>query len=83
MLSFLCLSVLVAGACAIVCTPDICATVRCAAVTNDNCNGMIKENGGYCGCCDACITELGGFNVFLHWKDCIDLCFNTDWLHAL
>ena len=46
-------------ACAIVCTPDICQTVRCSAVTNGNCNGMVKPNGGVCGCCDTCITELG------------------------
>ncbi|KAL4229460.1 hypothetical protein ACF0H5_012498 [Mactra antiquata] len=59
MLRFLCLSALLAAANAIVCLPETCATVRCAAVTAENCNGVIKANGGFCGCCDACITELG------------------------
>lgn len=64
---FVCLSVFVTGACAIVCTPEICMTVRCAAVTADNCNGVIKENGGFCGCCDACITELGRLKQIALW----------------
>ncbi|KAH3751800.1 uncharacterized protein LOC127847948 isoform X2 [Dreissena polymorpha] len=42
----------------IVCPPNICDTVDCASVTNDNCNGMVKQNGGFCGCCDSCITQL-------------------------
>lgn len=45
---------------AIVCPPNFCQTVRCAAVTAENClNGVIRANGGFCGCCDACITQLG------------------------
>ncbi|KAK0067609.1 nidogen-2 [Biomphalaria pfeifferi] len=43
---------------AIVCTPDMCATVRCAAVTAENCDGAIVKNGGFCGCCDSCIKAL-------------------------
>ncbi|XP_060563427.1 uncharacterized protein LOC132722861 [Ruditapes philippinarum] len=58
MLKFLCLSVLVAAAHAIVCPPNACQMVRCAAVTAESCGGTIKTNGGFCGCCDACITEL-------------------------
>ncbi|XP_055997364.1 nidogen-2-like isoform X2 [Ostrea edulis] len=42
----------------IVCPPDACATVRCAAVTAENCNGAIKQNGGFCGCCDSCENYL-------------------------
>ncbi|XP_062580241.1 thyroglobulin-like [Saccostrea cucullata] len=42
----------------IVCPQNACATVRCAAVTAENCNGVIKQNGGYCGCCDSCETYL-------------------------
>lgn len=58
MLKILCFAVAIAAANAIVCTPEICQAVRCAAVTADNCNGMVKTNGGFCGCCDACISEL-------------------------
>ncbi|XP_061188833.1 thyroglobulin-like [Saccostrea echinata] len=43
---------------AFVCLPNACATVRCAAVTAENCNGVIKQNGGYCGCCDSCENYL-------------------------
>jgi len=55
MLNLVCLSLMMTYACAFVCTPDICQTVRCSAVTNGNCNGMVKPNGGVCGCCDTCI----------------------------
>ncbi|CAL1541712.1 unnamed protein product [Lymnaea stagnalis] len=44
---------------AIVCLPNACDTVRCAAVTSENCNGKIVSRGGFCGCCDSCVTELG------------------------
>ncbi|XP_052091507.1 saxiphilin-like [Mytilus californianus] len=40
------------------CPPDACMTVRCAAVTETNCLGRISKNGGYCGCCDACIQHI-------------------------
>uniref|UniRef100_K1PPM6 Uncharacterized protein n=1 Tax=Magallana gigas TaxID=29159 RepID=K1PPM6_MAGGI len=42
----------------IVCPPDACATVRCAAVTAENCDGVVKQNGGFCGCCDSCVSYL-------------------------
>mmetsp|Transcript_11179 Transcript_11179/g.20785 ORF Transcript_11179/g.20785 Transcript_11179/m.20785 type:complete len:233 (+) Transcript_11179:206-904(+) len=54
----LCLSIVYGAQGFIVCPPDACTLVRCAAVTAENCNGVIKQNGGYCGCCDACQTYL-------------------------
>jgi len=52
-----CLSL--AAASAMVCTDQTCATVRCAAITADTClGGTFVENGGFCGCCDACIRAL-------------------------
>lgn len=56
MLKLLCLAVCVAVSHAIVCLPNTCETVRCAAVKD--CKGVIQKNGGFCGCCDACITQL-------------------------
>ena len=61
MLRIICLSLLVAGASAIVCTPEICEASECEEVTEANCDGLVKANGGFCGCCDACVTELGKF----------------------
>ncbi|CAL1275925.1 unnamed protein product [Larinioides sclopetarius] len=42
---------------AIACTSDICSRVRCMQA---NCTGraVLVPNGGYCGCCDACVTYL-------------------------
>ncbi|WAR09970.1 hypothetical protein MAR_035046 [Mya arenaria] len=57
MLKLICLAVLACGAYAIVCPPNICDTMDCAAM--DSCNGLVKKNGGFCGCCDSCITQLG------------------------
>ncbi|XP_052813858.1 uncharacterized protein LOC128240908 [Mya arenaria] len=56
MLKLICLAVLACGAYAIVCPPNICDTMDCAAM--DSCNGLVKKNGGFCGCCDSCITQL-------------------------
>lgn len=59
MLRFVLLSLAVACTNAIVCMPDMCQTVRCAAVTAENCvGGNIVPNGGFCGCCDACVIQL-------------------------
>eukprot|EP00745_Piridium_sociabile_P007692 TRINITY_DN15138_c0_g1_i1.p1 TRINITY_DN15138_c0_g1~~TRINITY_DN15138_c0_g1_i1.p1 ORF type:complete len:232 (-),score=35.17 TRINITY_DN15138_c0_g1_i1:292-987(-) len=59
MLRLVLLSVAVACASAIVCMPDTCSRVRCAAVTAESCvGGTIKRNGGFCGCCDLCVTQL-------------------------
>ncbi|PVD37347.1 hypothetical protein C0Q70_04346 [Pomacea canaliculata] len=43
---------------AIACTPGVCSLVRCAAVTEDNCDGRVARNGGFCGCCDLCVRQL-------------------------
>ncbi|KAK7092288.1 hypothetical protein V1264_008060 [Littorina saxatilis] len=40
------------------CSPDICFRVLCAAVTPDSCTGTVVKHGGFCGCCDACVTGL-------------------------
>ncbi|OWF40579.1 saxiphilin-like [Mizuhopecten yessoensis] len=50
----ICFSLAIVVSEAIVCLPNQCATVRCAAVTEDTCNGLVVQNGGFCGCCDAC-----------------------------
>ncbi|XP_071100899.1 saxiphilin-like [Haliotis cracherodii] len=42
---------------AIVCAPDMCKGVDCPDVTG--CNGKVKANGGFCGCCDSCVNLLG------------------------
>ncbi|XP_023213179.1 fungal protease inhibitor-1-like [Centruroides sculpturatus] len=44
---------------AIVCPKDACKYVKCK--DTDGCregNGIIKEKGGVCGCCDICVTIL-------------------------
>ena len=43
------------------CPQNACMLVRCAAVTETNCLGRISKNGGYCGCCDACIQHIGTY----------------------
>ena len=62
----ICLLSFLAYASAIVCPPNACQLVRCAAVTASTCNGIIAQNGGYCGCCDACLTELSKNLYFEH-----------------
>nr|CAI5833927.1 unnamed protein product [Callosobruchus analis] len=42
---------------AIQCTPNICQTVRCAAAVCES-NQVLVEKGGFCGCCDLCVTIL-------------------------
>ncbi|XP_033733029.1 uncharacterized protein LOC117322303 [Pecten maximus] len=59
MLKFLiCFSLSLVVSEAIQCLPNQCAMVRCAAVTQDTCNGVIVPNGGFCGCCDSCKEML-------------------------
>jgi hypothetical protein len=58
LLSILGLLALSSHALAIVCQANACDTVRCAAVTEENCDGKVVPNGGYCGCCDACRSIL-------------------------
>ncbi|XP_034252122.1 fungal protease inhibitor-1-like [Thrips palmi] len=44
---------------AIVCPPNICDQVRCdTTITEENCCGVFKPNGGFCGCCPLCVTII-------------------------
>nr|KAI8743223.1 hypothetical protein BgiMline_021632 [Biomphalaria glabrata] len=53
----------------IVCTANICDLVDCIHHTPENCPGKFVKNGGYCGCCDACLAILKPgdtcYNLFL------------------
>ncbi|KAH3829606.1 hypothetical protein DPMN_102833 [Dreissena polymorpha] len=40
------------------CPPDYCMWRACPAISNGNCNGVVRPKGGVCGCCDVCITQL-------------------------
>ncbi|KAH3699284.1 equistatin-like [Dreissena polymorpha] len=40
----------------ILCPQNACHTVRCASV--QNCEGRVNQGGGWCGCCDICMTQL-------------------------
>ena len=44
---------------AIICTPNICDTVRCIMVTRAECESRgefaFLKHGGFCGCCPACV----------------------------
>ncbi|XP_041372338.1 uncharacterized protein LOC121385645 [Gigantopelta aegis] len=55
-LQLVAISVVCSLAHAIVCPPNVCSMVDCMSVTN--CNGRVVSGGGYCGCCDTCVTEL-------------------------
>jgi len=48
----------VAAAQAIVCPPNACASVNCATVTEANCLGEVVQGGGFCGCCDSCVSVI-------------------------
>ena len=67
LVKLVCLTLFVAYASALVCSPDVCQLVRCAAVTEDSCNGKVVQNGGYCGCCDACVMEISKKQFFTHY----------------
>ncbi|CAL1541707.1 unnamed protein product [Lymnaea stagnalis] len=41
---------------AVVCATNFCELADCAPITN--CNGKVVKNGGFCGCCDLCVTVL-------------------------
>lgn len=41
----------------ILCPHNVCDTLQCPDVTA--CNGRVNEKGGWCGCCDVCMTQLG------------------------
>lgn len=50
-------SVMVASG--IVCLPNICKDIKCQKI--ENCNGDLRTNGSFCGCCPKCVTLLGKF----------------------
>uniref|UniRef100_A0A6M2E105 Putative conserved secreted protein n=1 Tax=Amblyomma tuberculatum TaxID=48802 RepID=A0A6M2E105_9ACAR len=57
---------LVAAVRAIVCPPGFCDSVNCPEVSAENCDGRVSKEGSVCGCCDACIQQLGeGQSCFL------------------
>lgn len=39
------------------CPQNACEVVDCAPM--DSCNGRVNLKGGWCGCCDICMTQLG------------------------
>ena len=39
------------------CMPDACDKLHCLAASP--CNGKFVKGGGYCGCCDSCVSLLG------------------------
>ncbi|XP_060591429.1 uncharacterized protein LOC132746333 [Ruditapes philippinarum] len=43
----------------LICQFPHCNTVKCEVVDRENCQGTVKMGGGYCGCCEACFTEVG------------------------
>ncbi|KAH9514244.1 hypothetical protein Btru_028492 [Bulinus truncatus] len=45
------------------CTGNICQLVDCMPITADSCAGKFVPNGGFCGCCDACLTILNPGDV--------------------
>ncbi|GFY16377.1 hypothetical protein TNCV_2350211 [Trichonephila clavipes] len=52
---FLCLAIVVTEA--IVCPPHECENVSCKSVSCGP-HQKLKKNGGFCGCCDSCVTQL-------------------------
>ncbi|XP_060589673.1 thyroglobulin-like [Ruditapes philippinarum] len=38
------------------CPHNACDALDCPVM--DDCNGRVNANGGWCGCCDACITQI-------------------------
>lgn len=70
MFKLVCLLGLIAYSRALIeCPPNACAVVDCAQVDASSCNGLVKPNGGWCGCCDICVTQLAEgdscFHMFL------------------
>jgi hypothetical protein len=43
----------------LICQYPPCNLVKCNIVDRDNCQGTVRMGGGYCGCCEACFTEVG------------------------
>ena len=58
MLKFVCMALLVAATQALIqCPENACALVRCTQV--ENCEGKVSVAGGWCGCCDLCVVQIG------------------------
>lgn len=54
--------VIVAVSGAYVCPPNICAKVNCPDrdLLELSCsNGLVKEKASFCGCCHACVKQIG------------------------
>lgn len=44
---------------AIVCKPGICDAITCDNLEDcERRNGIVREKGGFCGCCDLCVVQL-------------------------
>nr|XP_042906799.1 uncharacterized protein LOC107438467 [Parasteatoda tepidariorum] len=56
------------------CEKDICSRVRCQ---NPVCKDgeVIKEKGGYCGCCDSCVPKEDCVKVYIFGRPTY-YCFN-------
>uniref|UniRef100_T1KVQ4 IGFBP N-terminal domain-containing protein n=1 Tax=Tetranychus urticae TaxID=32264 RepID=T1KVQ4_TETUR len=55
------LTVTIGKSIAIVCTPDICIRTSCTGPkTETDCDDgkVFVANGGFCGCCNSCVTPL-------------------------
>lgn len=50
------------------CEPDICDRVDCRNVVKEDCkaNETFDKNGGYCGCCPACVPKPGKSKCILN-----------------
>lgn len=48
---------------AIVCTKNICETVRCMQITTCDEGQKLVKHGGFCKCCDACYAILGEYKT--------------------
>lgn len=49
----------------IVCILSDCESFTCEPI--NECDGVIKRNGGFCGCCDICVIQLGKLKyIFFH-----------------
>ena len=46
---------------AIVCPPNFCNDMTCEELSCEK-GQVLKEKGGFCGCCNKCVTVLGKFN---------------------
>uniref|UniRef100_A0A4Q8K5G7 U80-Liphistoxin-Lsp1a_1 n=1 Tax=Liphistius sp. SGP-2016 TaxID=1905180 RepID=A0A4Q8K5G7_9ARAC len=53
------LLLVVATAYAIVCPKGFCDRYECKELGDcEGRNGLVREKGGFCGCCDSCVVQL-------------------------